>query len=491
MGILGLRDFRAEPQKSFELLHGSTALYDPQGDDHVFAEIEGGAIKAQKAKVWHMSPVGVELLLPNGTEAQCHIGDAFGIKLHLGRQVCIFKSLLVSASSRHRGGARLGFRWFDEELESGFAGAERRREQRWMCPDEFLPTGVAINPAKFNDYIYFRIINISRHGLSFVTSLRNKFLVPQMVLEPIISWPMTGQSQSKVRVVRTDMHNWYGSECLFVGVECVGPDNAAHPSVLQYMLQFGSAESIVAFKRAGFQPEHPARALTFAYVRTVAQYRQVLALRQHKSMSGGKGLETTLDEARSDAYDTRSRILVVYHQHKAIGTLRMMFHEYDDRMEIEEFIDLPDHLPRREQCVEVSRFYVEPEFRSPKVVCEMLKYVAMVVLQARRRWIVTSCMEDRFWLYKLIGAENTGVTYQHRQLGAASHLVFTIDIPQTMVGWTVSPIFWNRFYADLFQYITDAELLDFTLALRVRVGLNKLLAPAAKLAFQLFYTHKE
>ena len=60
-----------------------------------------------------------------------------------------------------------------------------------------------------------------------------------------------------------------------------------------------------------------------------------------------------------------------------------------------------------------------------------------------------------------------------------------------MVGWTVSPIFWNRFYADLFQYITDAELLDFTLTLRVRVGLNKLLAPAAKLAFQLFYTHKE
>ena len=96
---------------------------------------------------------------------------------------------------------------------------ERRRQVRWLCSDEFHPTGVASNPAKSNDFILFRVLDVSPSGLRLQTSLRNNFIVRGMRLDVIVSFPMVSQITVRLTVQNVSFISRNKKEFLAVGAQ--------------------------------------------------------------------------------------------------------------------------------------------------------------------------------------------------------------------------------------------------------------------------------
>ena len=138
-----------------------------------------------------LNPLGFRVISSNPREIDDEwLGVAVEAKIGLSNnQTIVQRGVVVDISSNIPGTREAAVRTIHQEYPR-VPQLERRRQVRWMCSDEFHPTGVASNPAKANDFILFRVLDISPSGMRLLTSLRNSFIVRGMRLDVIVSFPM-------------------------------------------------------------------------------------------------------------------------------------------------------------------------------------------------------------------------------------------------------------------------------------------------------------
>lgn len=147
--------------------------------------------------VWRISPFGVELLENN--KVQVNEGDSVDMSLSIGTVSTSHSGIVVTSKHKEKERNIIGIRFYQDK-EQTWVGDDRRNTKRWLCSHEFLPNGVCPNPGKFNDFIFFKVLDISSAGIRIETSMRNKFLVPGMILKSTLTFPTLGNGQVMLKV---------------------------------------------------------------------------------------------------------------------------------------------------------------------------------------------------------------------------------------------------------------------------------------------------
>ena len=443
----------------FAKLHQSVFPADVRDGENLKASFrESGSTSGSyiESRVWRLSPVGIELLVE--PEAAPTKSTKLDMILVIGGQRSKFEGVVVDCFSSHQDLLRVGVRLC--RLTTPHEGEDRRRSARWVCSSQYHPTAVAQNPAKFNDYLYFKIKDISANGLQLVTSLRNKFILPGMSFDLQMSLPMVGQVAMRTSVERIGFTFENAKDYLVVGASFGSLDRATKSVIGQYILQFCENTSLEDLVSAGFVPESVARAVTYAFVRSESDYQQVLNLRETSYKLAGKSSAELETKDFADVFDSRSRILLARYRNQVVATARLTFAELGEKLEIERDTIWRENFPRRENCVEVSRTCTSPDYRGSDLLFSLFHQIAITTVQAGRRWIVIGASEKESSLYQRIGFTSTGVHYRHTAYGGLKHQVMLGDTPSVMKGIGVGPIAWHAIWKDVSGYLLDNKLIE-------------------------------
>jgi predicted GNAT family N-acyltransferase len=414
------------------------------------AEVSVGALD------W--KPAGV------GTTVKLQLEDGAGISSHS----CVITSERLEGVD---GKLIIGMRYVSNG-EDRISEIDRRRYSRWKCPDQFHPTGIAANPTRSNDFLYFRVSDISGDGLGLLTSPRNRYLSKGLTFDSVISLPTVRQVSVRLCVKNVRMVSVDDRDFLLVGTSIVDTSKLERSAIAQYMLQFGPPEQSSVARATGISGSGQSRPITFAFVNDEETYREVMNLRQLAYRSEGKAScnDELLDQ--SDLHDARSRIIVCRSHGRVIASARLAFPEYGDRTEHEEFVKWPEDFPRRDQVVEVTRACTHPEYRRGGVFFALLRFIVITAVQAQRPWVVTSATEDLVSLYNWIGLRPCGISFSHASLNGLSHHLLIGNIPAALIGKSVSAGAW---YAVWREALTQLDNFQVSSAGTIRLVIYRLI----------------
>lgn len=446
----------------------------------VLTTMVNGQAVTKPVRVWRISPIGVEVVV--GSEfGVTRLGQSFDIELTIG--TASSKLFGVKATTQHKEQSHeiLGLRLVSKSHEN-WSGEERRGQNRWSTSKEFMPAGIFANPGRFNDFVFFKVLNFSERGMQISTSLRNKFLLPGMKIESSISLPMVGQISVTFEIVNSALRSDDGVDTLALGCKFHNLSRQALEAISQYVFQFGPVASLRDMKTNGLLVAKAASGIDFRYVRTKEDYEQVLVLRRLAYGEAGKIAE---DEDVSDIYDTRSRILIGVYRGQVIASVRLIFNEMGDKMEHEDFITLPQNFPRKDEICEITRVCTHPNFRGSDILMGLFRLASVTVAQSGRKFILGCATKDLESLYRKLGFEFTNLKYNHKQLGGLEHTVFLGDVLHGLAGKGVNPIIWNIVWAPVTSYLTSSQVLQYTGMDKVRMGVYKMFKPLSWMALRM------
>lgn len=441
--------------------------------------------KSSEAKIWRISPLGVEIIK---SDSLSHISknDLIELEIFVGLERTGHLGLIVTDEYNENHIRLIAIRFYQDGVEN-WQGRDRRATKRWSCSSDFMPNGVCPNPGKFNDFIFFKVIDLSSNGLRFQTSLRNKFLIPGMSLKATVTLPTVGSCLLNLKVQNADIIDKSGKEHLSVGCSFQNISKTTLEMIGQYVYQFGPQTSLSDIKESGLQLSQLSKGIEFKYVRTKEEFEQVIELRK---IAYGEAGKITSEDNLTDLYDARSRIIIGLFRGKVVASTRLIFNEIDDQMEHEQFITLDSRVPRKNDICEITRVCTHPEFRGADLLAGLLKYVALTVAQSGRRYILGSATSKLLGMYLKMGFKNLNIKYSHEALNSEEHFIFLCDITEVAVGKGCSPIVWNLLWSDVVKYISENHILSFNSDDNVRIGFYRLFKPIANLTMKYLKTKK-
>ncbi len=465
-------------------IHSIITPADIREGDPIFCKItyiDDGRSQTSDFRVWRISPLGVEILDSKNTNLKK--GEEIEIYLKIGTNVSILNGIIVDHVVHEKNNRIVHARLITKN-QIRETGVERRQSNRWFCNENYFPTAICSNPVLFNDYMYFKIRDISNGGMRLTTSLRNKFLIQGMTLDCIVNFPMISQLKIKFLITTARIEIDNNKEVLGLGVTFVRNDiNDA--VVSQYLMQFSSVNSLEDLVAEKLIPESVGESVTFGYVREKEEYEQVLKLRLETYKLAGKvdASKTYLD--MSDELDSRSRIVVGKYKGQVISSARLIFSSSEESMEQENYVKWPSDLPRRDEVVEIMRVCTSPAFRGSDLLFSMFHYMAIAIAQSGRRNIVICCTNEMIPLYKNIGFSETGLSYEHQKLNKLKHTILIGDVLNAMLGLNVGPIAWNVVWHDVSSYLMNYDSGNIEPFAKIRVGIYKLIRPICMLMYKI------
>ncbi len=429
-----------------------------------------------EVRVWRLSPLGIEFVR-NSTLDDLKIGDSLEIQVCIGVERTAHLGLVVTHESSEGPHHILGMRFYQED-GFDYSGTDRRESKRWTCAADFLPNGVCPNPGKFNEFIFFKITDLSSKGMRIQTSMRNKFLVQGMTLRSTITLPMVGNSSIALKIENASIIEKSGKEFLSLGCSFVQPSSSFLKLLAQYIFQFGSAGSLKELSDAGLRVEKIAGGIEYKYVRTKEEYNQVLELRK---LAYGEAGKLAKESDVADIYDSRARIVIGLYKGKVVASTRLIFNEIQDQMEHEQFVSFDSRVPSKDQICEITRVCTHPEFRGADLLIGLMKFASLTVAQSGRRYVLGCATEKLLPMYLKMGFRSLKIDFTHESLNNTNHTIFMCDITEVAVGKGINPIAWNILWSDVVQYISANQIMRFDPANNVRIGIYNFFKPLAHL----------
>lgn len=470
------------PRPARAPVHGSIQPADVRPGDPIVARARLSSARDRRdvpAQIWRISPLGVEVVRPISFGA-VEVGTRFDLALRVGPDSTTFTRLEVAAVHEEHGRTLLAARWRDADELRGDR-ARRRLGARWACRSDYMPTGIAHGAVRYGDFVHFRIAEISKTGMQLLTSLRNKFLIPGTTLDATCAFPTLEQVKIAFRVVQARVVEDAGRQVLSLGVTWEARGASAAEVIGQYLLQFGPGASPGQLRAEGFRVRSTSVAFDFGSVRSEEEYAEVLALRRLAYIHAKKISPEATPEQMGDEFDARSRIVTARYRGRLIGSTRVVFARSEtDRLKHDDYVELPAWLPPRTEIIESSKTCTHPDFRGNDLFYSLLKHMALVTFQARRRWLLMSCTDGLRPLYKKLGCKDVGVTYVHPTMGIKHHVMIG-DVLSMLVGG-MNPIAWNLAIGpELWRYAKRCGVIPRSAWIEVKVRLIQLLKPVAML----------
>lgn len=452
---------------------------DVRNGDPIFATIKINDMDNKKVRVWKVSPLGVELKYEFQRDLSPE--DNIKITLHFGKQKSLpLESLFLT--SKHENGNNISCFRFISSNKKKFSGNDRRLKKRWNCSSDFYPTGIASSPAKFNDFIYFKVQDISLTGMQLTCSMRNKLLAPGITLNAIINFPMISQLSLNLKIVTvTVINNENMGNLVRLGVEYNHKKKQNLVIISDYLAQFGNIDTIKNLKHEGFKPDKISQRVKFKVVKSKVDFNETLELR-HLSYSHSSIVDKSIKiEEMTDEFDAKSRIINGLINEKVVCSARVTFTEANEQTEIEKYCSDKAKLPNSQQSIEMSRLCTHPEYRGGDLLMGMLHQVALICVKSNKRYAVLVAQEKMLPLFKKLGFKKTGAMYLNKKFPKRKAYVVSADLHKVSLSSGVNPIIWNLIWADMTDYLIEQDIIHYTTTERLRLKILKLFKPLALL----------
>lgn len=472
------RDFNDVTYKD---VHDTIFPADVRESDLIYAKIRerDSGDEFMHVGVWKLSPLGIEILTPPGFDFSK--GTQLDLKLQVGRQNTLFEGLVVAIADVNSAGKSITGIRLSRSQPIRANNHNRRQSTRWICSSQFFPVAVAPNPVQFNDFLYFKVRDISSAGLRVLTSLRNKFIVTGMTLSIQVSFPITGTINVEVEVKRATLAAEDGKDFLELGLEFSNLSRHHREILGQYVLQFSDAESLEAIRKQGLYPNSLTSGVDYSYVKSEADFKAALELRLAANLDAAKIPGDYTTEKMADIHDARSRILIGRYNGKVVGTMRATFCEEGESFEIESFIKLPNEFPRRDQIVEIGRAATSPDYRRSDLWYSMIQHISIMAVQAGRPFGIASTTPNLVDMYKRLGFRRTDLSYTHPLYPEQIQIVMTIDIHEVLPAQNVGVIAWNVVWREVADYLLENNIGNIANYRSSKARIYRILSPLAVL----------
>lgn len=445
--------------KESEILHAPFYAEEIRDGDAVKAKIRFGKTW-EDVRVWRYSPFGIEFVISGSGMGNLGKGTSISLRLQLGSDSLEYDGLIVNEIMQDAGRILAGVRTFRPKA-SPQTIEDRREHKRWTVSSDFMPTGMAPNPVRFNDFIHFRVDNISGGGLRIITSMRNKLVGIGQRLDVTISLPLVGSVQASLIIRHLDTTEIDGKEFLVLGTQIVGTDAVLKASLAEYLLNFAEGISLVALKEDGF-PIKASRWLDFSYAKSEEEFREVLNLRFESYQKANKLNAGVRPEDMTDEFDARARILIAKHKGRVIGSLRAMFHEEGDKTEHDQYLQFPPNFPKKSQYIEATRVCTDPNFRGSDILYVLLAHLLLTAIKSSRRYIVGCAAGSLIKFYEKCGYQVAkGIPpFRIEALNNVEHRLIYMDTHQVALGKGISTDAWIQLYGDVVDFMLEQELIQ-------------------------------
>ncbi len=460
---------------ALQAVHGPIFPEDIRPVDRVLARlrVRGAAEELKAARVWRLSPLGVELIV-DPTQSYDNT-TPIDLELVIAGQRSTFEGLVVDTVAQMSGQRILGIRLV-RRTASNLPGHNRRSGDRWLCADDFLPTCIAPTPGRIDDFVYFKIRDFSAAGLQLSCSLRNKFLAPGMHLNLTAVFPMAQTAQFGIEIQRVSIGSFEGKDRLTVGASFRKLTPVAKAIIGQYLIQFSNVETLDDLRKADFSPGRVSPGIDFYNVRSESDYLSVLRLRYMAHEKDGNLNEGVSPNQLADLYDAESRLIVGKYRGVVVATARVRFPSTGEKQEAAEGYLWTKALPRKDQVVEVSRVATHPSFRRNDLLAALFRYCYLATVQNDRPWVVMSCLDHMVSFYSRLGFSPTGIRYTEPHWRADRILNLMIaNVNDIVLGKGVSPLYWNSVWRSLADHYIANNLISVTGIDRARLVLLKMI----------------
>ena len=455
------------------IAHGWLDPADIYANDPITAKVRLREVghTALPAKVQRVSPLGLDVAVDGAVFTLGVLNCKVEVQLTVARQTLNLCTIVVGRSASVAGQVLLGLRILPpvgnrplmrqstDQDHRAVAVALSDQGRLWTCSTEFFPTALALNPARYHDYIYFRVAAVSATGMRLVCSQRNKMLLPGLKLKLQTSLPMIGEVAMNVVIVAVVASTAEDTRSFAVEVAIQDLEHYAREMIAQYLIQFGQVDSLDALRADGLNPPSVAKGVDFYYLRSEEDLAGVLQLRlaAHRQFGNLKKADVgTADLADED--DPSARTLVGKHKGRIVASARIRFVQHDQPLSMEKYLKDPEALPPRGQMVEVSRACTDPEYRRGNLFANVVHQLFVSAIPAGRPYVLSVSLPNLLNFYKSIGCKELGVTVDDEFWNGEQHLML-MNAVDVCLGRDVSPVIWNLMFREPYQYLLNLGVI--------------------------------
>ncbi len=454
--------------KESEFIHSPFNGEQILGREAISATIKLNEGKWHEVKLQSYSPFGIEFINDGLNIKQ---GASIALKIKLAGDETEFDGLIVNSVYEESNLKLAGVKTFikDKTSPTDYSGQDRRAHRRWNCSEDFLPTGTAPNPVRYNDYILFRVDDISSSGLKLITSMRNKFIGIGQRLECTLSLPYAGTVKASVKVKHVNTTFYRDKEFLVMGVEFIKIDPLLLRNLGEYLLNFAKDVTVKSLNKEGFKTKHISKWLDFSYVKTEEEYMSVLNLRLQTYKNAGKVPTETKAEEMASETDAWSNILIAKSDNKIIGSIAYILPQRIEDIPMTGEVKYPEHFPDVKNTVYVWRLCVASDFRTADVTHELVSRTIYNAVINNRRYLRACVAKNLLNFYLLLGLKQTGIKYVAAGLNNIEHEILLMDIYDIISAKNISIKYWNILYSGILDYLLATSKIELSPLDKLRI----------------------
>ncbi len=404
-----------------------------------------------------MSPLGIEVASRDVCDMD--IGTTLGLGLVINGNRAQLDGVLVSKSSDK---AIAGIRFSAQPTEEPLVDEDRRTAQRWLCPSTFLPVGVAPSPLSFNEFIYFTAIDISESGLLLQTSLSNKFLLQNSILDLTLSFPLIGSTVVSARIARVEIGSANGREHLRVGAKIIDISPRSTLLIDEYLTLF-TEKGIQATGEVKNSRQKTTKGLFFRDIRSQDDILAVISLRNQD----GNATNELSD------IDFKSRILLSGFNGKPVATARVRLLTRDDTYLLDARETTNVGFPDKHQTVEISELHLAKGLSS-KVIYALFQHIVVSCVTAKRPNVLVLAKAEHNAAMEFMG-------FSELHIATTNQRCWCTNAITAMTGRKVQTLAWITVWKDVAIQLTENNILQLSGTEKILLKINILIGRILRL----------
>ncbi|MDY6919448.1 MAG: hypothetical protein SV765_04460 [Pseudomonadota bacterium] len=260
-----------------------------------------------------------------------------------------------------------------------------------------------------------------------------------------------------------------GQQCCFLRIDMLAL--SLEQQLTQYCFHY-LRTTPKELRRSGLRSYHVKDLVQFKFVETQQEYEDVLALRRRNYAAVRKVDAAAPLSKLSYFFDRYSRILVVYHQGKAIGTATIIIGRREiEPMEVEVLMSEAEfeQLPAYDQMFEVAALCLDKGYRDTDILHGMFEHIYKHAMMNGRNYIVISSDKYLLEMYRTVGFQDTGFSFVQPKYRDLKMHVLVMDDLTTKWGKGMNPVTWWGVWGDVSLYLYRRRIISYTLPEKGRV----------------------
>ncbi len=325
------------------------------------------------------------------------------------------------------------------------------RAQRYLCHANIAPQIKSRDTLDVNRDLYFKVVNISGHGMLLSTSLTNKHLLPGMVLEQAELF-VPGEKTLSLCLTIQNTHKAPAQDYFYLGVAVTDKRREFEHGIAGYLSTMSpdflqASQDQKSSQDRAIRKKRLKQGLTFRMISTDREYSEVLTLRHLGYGSKGKLKHTAKVEDQGEGLAQEGTIIGAYLSGFLVASMELRFGNSTKQFRTFELIptELLPNLNLRDM-VEVNRLVVHPRIQGTDVVMGMVQKAHAMVMAQGGKDILLLATNKLMPLYLKIGCTPLNAQAPHPTIPSEQLNAMVLTKEAFLDGRFLHPDTWEDLY---------------------------------------------